>query len=166
MLNSCVRYGWKDKLWDELYISITSSENIYAQVYRDYKSNFKKQNCSSQFRPLPVHCCPISCKWTLEPTLNKKSQDCLVLLHPVKKQATAGFLANVYLCALGQHYASNFLVQCRLRRICTTLSIQYSMLPTLFKKTRLYRTDSLKQFASVIYFISEFKTITKKRASI
>ena len=39
---------------------------------------------------------------------------------------TAGFPAKVYLCALGQHCVTNFLVQCCLRRIWTTLTRQYS----------------------------------------
>ena len=36
----------------------------------------------------PVHYCPTCRKWTLEPTLKKKNQDCLMVLYPVKKQAT------------------------------------------------------------------------------
>ena len=35
----------------------------------------------------PVHCCPASHKWTPEPTFNKKKEDSLVMLYPVKKQA-------------------------------------------------------------------------------
>ena len=76
-----------------------------------------------QSKSAPVHCCPTSCKWTPEPTLNKKSQDCSVIEYPVKARLpdifeTAGFSAKVYLCALSQHCSSNFLVQCYLRHIC------------------------------------------------
>ena len=80
----------------------------------------------------PVHCCPASRKWTPEPTLNRKNQDCLVILRTKLKSRlrdilqTVVFPAKVYLCALGQHCASNFLMQCCLRRIWTTLTKQFS----------------------------------------
>ena len=45
-----------------------------------------------------VHCCPASWKWTPEPTLNKKCQDCLEVLHPVKKQATRHIWNNRFSC--------------------------------------------------------------------
>ena len=85
-----------------------------------------------QSKSAPVHCCPASCKWTSKPTLNKKSQDCSVIQCPVKTRLpdileTAGFSAKVYLYALSQHCASNFLVQCCLRHIWTTLTRQYSL---------------------------------------
>ena len=60
----------------------------------------------------PVHCCPTICKLTSQPTLNKKTQDCSVILYPVKNRLpdisdTASFPAKVYLCALSQHFLCN-----------------------------------------------------------
>ena len=46
----------------------------------------------------PVHYCPTSCKWTPEPTLNKKSQDCSVIMYPVKKQATRHIWKSRFSC--------------------------------------------------------------------
>ena len=43
--------------------------------------------CSSQCWPLFI--CPASCKWTPKPTLNKKSQNCLVIMYLDKKQTTS-----------------------------------------------------------------------------
>ena len=40
-----------------------------------------------QSLPSPIHCFSASRKWTPKSTFNKKSQDCTVMLHPVKKQA-------------------------------------------------------------------------------
>ena len=36
----------------------------------------------------PLPCCPASRKWTPDPTLNKNSHDCSVMLFPVIQQAT------------------------------------------------------------------------------
>lgn len=63
-----------------------------------------------QSKSAPVHCC------SPEPTLNKKSQECLVVLYPVKKTNYQTYLRQSvflqkYLCTLAQQCISNFLVQ-------------------------------------------------------
>ena len=83
----------------------------------------------------PVHC-PTSHKCDPKATLNKKIQDCLVILYLVKKQLKKTdqqttswnnqFPAKVCMWALSQHCASNFLVECCLRCFWTTLTRQYS----------------------------------------
>ena len=54
----------------------------------------------------PVHCCPARCKWTPESALNKKSQDCSVIMYPVKKQTTscvnrASIAQVISICSVG-----------------------------------------------------------------
>ena len=51
-----------------------------------------------QSNSVPVHCCPASRKWTPEPTLNKKSQDCSVVFYLVKKQATRHISNSRFYC--------------------------------------------------------------------
>ena len=59
---------------------------------------------------VPVHCCSESRKWTSETTLNKKSQDCSVILCPVKKTGHQTYLKQLiflqkYTCALCAYIA-------------------------------------------------------------
>ena len=83
-------------------------------VLRSWESFFYKKSFVTMFQSMSalVHRCPESHKWTLEPTLNKKSQDCLECCAQLKSR-----LPVICLCALGQYITSSFLVQCCLRRV-------------------------------------------------
>ena len=54
----------------------------------------------------PVHCCPKIHKWTPEPTLSKKTQNCSECCTWLKSR-----LPVICLCTLGQYCTSSFLVQ-------------------------------------------------------
>ena len=59
-----------------------------------------------QSMSVPVHCCPASRKWTPYPTtVNKKSQDCLLIMYPVKKEATTHTWKSWFSCKIiSLHY--------------------------------------------------------------
>ena len=94
----------------------------------NFKAIFHKtKNLVVMFQSIlvPVHCWLPSQHWTERAKIVRWYSAQLKSRLPGKCQ-TAGFPAKVFLCALGQHRASNFLVQCCLRRIWKPLTRQYS----------------------------------------
>ena len=86
-------------------------------------------DCIVPIESTPVHSCPTSCRWTPGLTLNKKSQDCLVIMYLLNNRLPdiiTSFPGKTCLYTLGQHQIINFLVQCCLKRIWTMLIRQYS----------------------------------------